>query len=306
MDKGLLNRVNVREEIEEFRWDNARWSEDKLIAGSPFRDDNSPSFYVWLDGDEKGYFGDSGAYDAQYARGGFVKLLAYLRGESQEYTIDYLMDKYGDGKIRRLDDITIPTLVLPKEDRRIWIPDSVLDLMDSDFSYLESRGISEEVQRMFGVKYDAGHNSIAMPWRYADGSVGAIKYRNVAEKKFYYQAGGYPIHRMIYGLDLVYSQEIRKIYITEAEIDAMSLWELGKPAVALGHGTLNEKQAELLLKSPAEEFVIASDSDAVGDKIARQAKELLGGFCAVSRLNLGIYHDANQYLVSKRKISRNA
>lgn len=303
MDKDLIKRVNVREEIEEFRWDNARWSDDKLIAGSPFREDNSPSFYVWLDGADKGYFGDSGAYDDYYARGGLIKLLAYLRGESQAETIDYLLEKYGDGRIRKLDDIKIPTLILPVADRRIWIPDSVLNLMDSDYSYLESRGISEKVQQDFGIRYDAGHNSIAMPWRYADGSVGAIKYRNTAEKKFYYQAGGYPIHRMIFGLDLVYSQEINKVYITEAEIDAMSLWQLGKPAVALGHGTLNDKQAELLLKSPASEFVVASDADEVGEKIARQAKALLGQFCPVSRLNLGSYHDANDYLMKSKKLS---
>lgn len=302
MDKDLIRRVNVREEIEEFRWDNARWSDTKLIAASPFREDRSPSFYVWLDGEEKGYFGDSGAYDDYYARGGLIKLLAFLRGESPETTIDYLLEKYGDGKIRRLDDIKIPTLILPKEDRRIWIPGSVLNLMDSDYSYLEGRGISEEVQRIFGIKYDAGHDSVAMPWRYADGSVGAIKYRNTQEKKFYYQAGGYPIHRMVYGLDLVYEQEIRKVYITEAEIDAMSLWELGKPAVALGHGTLNDKQAELLLKSPASEFVVAADMDAVGEKITKQAKSLLGGFCMVSRLNLGKYHDANEYLKTKKKL----
>src|SRR5690606_40301738 len=50
----------------------------------------------------EGAWGDSGA-SGEYEKGGFVSLLSFLRNETEEETIEYLVSKYGtqgsDGKI---------------------------------------------------------------------------------------------------------------------------------------------------------------------------------------------------------------
>ena len=86
--------VDIREELDQFEWYSAKWTDDKLIASSPFRDDTAPSFYIDLEGEYAGIFGDSGAYDSYYESGTLPKLLAYLRNESYEDAVDYLLSKY--------------------------------------------------------------------------------------------------------------------------------------------------------------------------------------------------------------------
>jgi len=72
--------VDVQAELEQFEWDKARWTGEKLIACSPFRSDNHPSFYCWLVETEKaptGAWGDSGG-SGEYEKGGFISLLFIL------------------------------------------------------------------------------------------------------------------------------------------------------------------------------------------------------------------------------------
>lgn len=51
--------IDIKTELEEFDFRNARWSDDKLIACSPFRQDSTPSFFVTLSGEYSGVRGDS-------------------------------------------------------------------------------------------------------------------------------------------------------------------------------------------------------------------------------------------------------
>lgn len=295
----LIDRIDVWDELQDYPWRQANLSDDKLIACSPFRDDHQPSFYVWLRGEHKGTFGDSGSYD-DYAKGGFYKLLAFLREESISETIDYLREKYGDGVFRKLDDIKIPEITVAPRKARKQIPDMLLDTLEENYDYLEGRGISAETQRLFGIKYDPRHNSVAFPWRYVDGVLGNIKYRNIDEKQFYYAKDGQPVNSMVFGLTLVYDIGARKVAITEAETDAMTLWESGQPAIALGHGSITPKQVELITKSPIEYLVIATDDDPVGNKLAARLYETFKDVMTVTRRKFGGHKDANAWWVASK------
>src|SRR5690625_4272080 len=93
--RGHSVQIDIADELSAYHFDNARWTADKLIASSPFRDDRAPSFFVNLSGELAGAWGDSGALDYEYASGNFVKLIALLRGISYEESADYLIEKYG-------------------------------------------------------------------------------------------------------------------------------------------------------------------------------------------------------------------
>jgi hypothetical protein len=311
-------RIDVRAELEAFPWKRATWTPDKLIAASPFRYDSTPSFYVWLrdnpvTGARAGDWGDYGAADPEYRRGGFVKLLAFLRNETEEETSEYLRWKYGYGGVVTVDpdelalDLSV-TLRPPAEPYRP-LDVRILDEYTAPHLYLSSRGISDEVQQMFRTGYSPRHRAATIPWFNADGTLGNVKYRRVAEKTFFYLAlcekcrsdvvkrlerryrcvscghtmeqpiTGRPIREMIYGLHLVYARNIRRAVLVEAEIDAMYLWTAGIPAVAIGGSAFSDEKAELLRKSPIEELRVATDNDKAGANLKAQVIEKMAGYC---------------------------
>jgi hypothetical protein len=68
---GVAVDVDIREELEQYEWDRPTWHADRLTAASPFRDDRTPSFYVYYEDTataKAGYFGDSGTGE----RGGLL------------------------------------------------------------------------------------------------------------------------------------------------------------------------------------------------------------------------------------------
>ncbi len=292
-------KIDIRAELSEFPWRNADWGADKLTAASPFRYDTHPSFYVYLADTptaNAGSWGDSGATDSQFARGGIVSLLSFLRQETTEETLEYLRYKYGGNYAVDTDALTLDlsnTLRLERNRRALNV--DILREYDRHHPYLESRGISPEVQRMMGVGYCNRSRAITIPWFLPDGTLGTVKFRRAAEKTFWYVKGGRPIREMIYGMNVIYRDKVRRAVIVEAEIDAMYIMMTGEYAVASGGSAFNEEKAEIIRRSPLEEIVIMADHDAAGQKFKRKVIELLAPYVRVRVAGYPIrYKDPNE------------
>jgi len=282
--------VDIRTELSAFDWTRPRWTHDKLIAASPFRYDNTPSFFCSLEGDYAGGWSDSGAYDADYASGGLTKLLAFLRNETYEETEDYLIDTYGitEGKRQRL---IVPTLKL----RKSFVPldETIIEVMTSP--YLTKRGISAEVQARVGVGKSKHARFVAIPWRLPDGRLANVKYRATRGKTFFYEKGAYPIRKSVWGADLVNNGG--PCVICEAEIDAMSWLTAGVQAMAIGGVSFNRKQAEIVKMINTDYFVIAGDNDKAGQRFNEGVVQALKGErLAVLTYADDRYKDANDIL----------
>ena len=293
---GVEYEIDVEAELSEFEWTRARWTEDKLIAASPFRYDRKPSFFVRLQPYGRypaGTWADSGAYDEEWRSGNFVKLLAFLRNETYEETADYLITKYGvyaDGEIK----LVKPAIKIKRDRQTLNL---CIDPVVTE--YLSRRGISAEVQRMFGVGYDEKADAVMLPWRLADGRLANVKYRKTRGKAFWFERNGWPIRELVYGIDLIYAQDIRKAAIVEGEIDAMSFWTAGIPAIAVGGTAFSRVKRDVILRSPIEELVIATDADKPGERLARELEREFSGrlrLGKVSLAELGV-KDANEALV---------
>ncbi|MBU8715439.1 toprim domain-containing protein [Brevibacillus parabrevis] len=296
--------VDVRAELTTFLWTRATWTEDKLIAASPFRYDSHPSFMVWLrdnpaTGARAGDWVDSGASDPEYQRGGIVKLLAFLRNETEDEAREYLRWKYGFGGETTVapDELTLDLSGVLRPPAEPYKPLDVrmLDEYAASHPYLSTRGISVDVQRMFRTGYSPRHRAVTIPWFNADGTLGNVKYRKVAEKTFWYAKGGRPIREMVFGLDHVYARNVRRAVLVEAEIDAMWLWTCGIPAVAVGGSAFSEVKAEFLRKSPIEELRVATDNDEAGAKLKAQVFEKMAGYCELYDVEIPKeYKDVNE------------
>lgn len=258
--------VDVRAELELFPWLNATWTDTRLIAANPMYYDRKPAFYVILDesSDAYGCWGDSGADEPEFQRGGFIKLLAFLRNETYEETSDYLAAKYGEAP-SETEEITLKLPRLTTDKQRITrINTAKLDAYKFRHPYLARRGISEAAQRLMRVGYDRIRQAVTLPWFNPDGSLGNVKYRRVDSKSFWYEKGARPIREMLYGLDVMYAQRIKRAAIVEAEIDALTFMSAGIPAIATGGSAFTAEKRDLILRSPIETLLIVRDNDTAG------------------------------------------
>ncbi|AZU61023.1 toprim domain-containing protein [Neobacillus mesonae] len=268
--------VDIRAELERYNWTRPRWSGDKLIAASPFRYDQTPSFFVRLEpyGDyPAGTWSDSGAYDEEWRSGNFVKLLAFLRQETYEETEEYLLGEYGWQYASGDDNVKLFNLSLRVQRNRQPLNQNVLTDYVENYEYLKSRGISERVQRQMGVLYCPQQRAAVIPWRLANKRLANVKFRTVYGKIFWYYKGAQPIRELVYGLEFAQPTTV----ICEAEVDAMSWMEAGYAAIAVGGASFGEAKRDLILRTPIEELIIATDNDKAGGKLRAEIEAAMRG-----------------------------
>lgn len=285
--------IDIETELREFDWHKPRWTSDKLQAASPFRTESTPSFFVNLDGEYAGTWADLGAFDSDWASGNFVKLLAFLRQETYEETEEYLLETYGIPDSRERLILRLPTLKLPEPIE--YLPE---DLVTAAISpYLERRGIGGEAQEAYGIGYGRQKGFTALPWRTADGLLANVMYRSTRGKLFYYERGGWPRRRLLYGIDVVKRLNGRRAALCEAPIDALSWYEAtGGNIVGLAAGgvTLSTEQADLIKRSSIEELIIGGDNDEAGAKFNEMVEQKLRGHVKLLRVDYGNHKDANE------------
>lgn len=289
--------VDIRSELDAFEWHRAKWSQDKLIAASPFRYDRSPSFFVRLEpyGDyPAGTWSDSGAYDDEYKSGNFIKLLTFLRNETYEEVSEYLLSKYAEISENRYERLILPDLRV--NTGKSTLKRDIIEVRKSP--YLSKRGISEEVQLEARVGKSRYNGFVAIPWHDVNGELANVKYRATRGKAFFYERGGRPIRELVFGVDL-YKRYNGDIILCEAEIDALSWRTAGIAAVAIGGVAFTHWHADILRRLPCDRIIVAGDNDLAG---ARFNAQVVSAMKADKRLAVlewrGIAEkDANDILV---------
>lgn len=326
-----ISTIDIRAELESFPWVRPRWEADKLIAASPFRYDSAPSFYVYLDdnpttGARAGDWGDSGAIDPEWERGGVVKLLSFLRDETPTETIEYLRARYSP------DDNDDTPLTGPRlaDDRPEYKPldATILDRYNGRSTYLTQRGISESVQRLMRVGYAQDRRAVTIPWFNANGTLGTVLYRRADSKVFWYiricpscrsdrmfregalyncgacghvtasPIDGRALREMIYGIDVVYSRNVKRAVIVEAPIDALTIMSAGVCGIATGGTAFGRAKRDLIVRSTLKEVIIIRDNDVAGREWQRKVVTELREHLDVKISNVPrIYKDVNEMAV---------
>ncbi|MDH5159873.1 toprim domain-containing protein [Heyndrickxia oleronia] len=292
--RGQTVDVDIEGELRNFDWGSrARWTTDKLVAASPYRYDSTPSFFVNLDGELAGTWGDSGYYDEDWKSGGFVKLLAFLRQETYEETEDYLLGEYGWSSDMETLTIKPPRLRIKQPFRPL--AESLVTTSHS--RYLEARGIGSRVQELYGVGYGRQRGFTAIPWRTASGQLANVKYRATRGKVFFYEKGAHPIRRLVWGIDVADRLQARTAALCEAEIDGMSWTEATAGDIvglAAGGVTFTDEQADIIKRSSIERLVLAGDNDKAGRKFNEVVAAKLAGHVELMQADYGEFKDANE------------
>jgi DNA primase len=284
--------VDFESELRNFDWVRTRWKDNKLIACSPFRDETHPSFAVTYD--KGGIWVDSGG-EGEWRSGTFIKLLSWLRNETWEETEKYLLEKYFIVGFKDTEDLELSfdgweVEKTTKEE----IPLSVLDQFKFTHSYLEKqRGIEEIYQRALKIGYDPQKRAISIPIFDKRGTLVNIKFRSIHSKIFWYYNNN-PVREHLYLLDLAIKKKAKRVYLVESEIDAITLFKNGFPAIAVMGGSLTRKQKRLIIDAGIETLVLATDNDKQGRRLAKSIHEQLGGLLVIEEMGFPEkYKDVN-------------
>jgi twinkle protein len=157
--------------------------------------------------------------------------------------------------------------VYSKPERKVPVEQQTV----SSVSYEGIRGLKPEVAELYGIQLqlDAQGKPVRYAFKYKDN----VKYRGYSEKKFWVKERGRAI------LDLfgppVNAGSSKRIYITEGEFDAASLFQtLGMtyPVLALPSASINEAflKKNMPFLSTFQEVVYAGELDEAGKKAAER------------------------------------
>lgn len=148
--------------------------------------------------------------------------------------------------------------------------------------YLHKRKLANWVLEAYKIGFDPEDATILFPVRGLDGRVVFYKGRSITGKRFY-NAKDIDKSSVVFGLWELCNGSFSRgvptakdhIWITESEIDALSLISYGELAVAIMGSHISEEQCKDLERSPFRRFVLATDNDEAGRKGAIQIKKLL-------------------------------
>lgn len=148
--------------------------------------------------------------------------------------------------------------------------------------YLHRRKIANWVLEAYKLGFDPEDNTVLFPVRGLDGKVVFYKGRSIVGKHFY-NAKEIDKSSVVFGLWEILNGHFEQgiatadslIWITESEIDALSLISYGEFAIAIMGSHISEEQGKELEKTPFRRYVLATDNDEAGRKGASQIKRLL-------------------------------
>lgn len=197
--------------------------------------------------------------------------------------------RYGGGEVIRVT--AKPAQAFPYKERA-GRPDS----------YFTGRGLSDEIVQRFGLMVENGYAVLPV---FVDGVCRSVCRRGIdpaVEPRYQNSRGAMPL----WNSAAMERAAGKALFVTEGIFDALSLEELGFPAVALcgaaNTGKLVQKIDEYVPVAWPEKMILAGDSDAAGQGMNGKLREQLtarGIACAVLALPEGC-KDVNEALVKNR------
>lgn len=161
--------------------------------------------------------------------------------------------------------------------------------------WLAGRGIEDRTIAAFkvGEQLQGGKAYAVFPYL-RDGELVNVKYRNPDEKRDMRQEGG--AEPCLFGWHLI-EPKARQVAICEGEIDAMTLWQVGIPALSVNAGAGNHQwiESDWQRLERFSDILIAFDADEAGQKGAAEVIRRLG-VARCRKLTLPA-KDANDWLM---------
>lgn len=192
------------------------------------------------------------------ASGTLIDLVAHCFNTDIIVAGEWLTERFADTYL--IKETILPEITLNNEKIEV-LDESVLDEYAYYHPYMFKRGLNEEIIRKFKIGSTPDGKYITFPfWDEHDRLLGVFK-RSTEGKQFIIPKN---IKKPIYLLNFIIKGHITTVYVVESQINALTCWKWGYPAVAL-IGTGSKEQYEILKKSGIRHFILCFDGDVAGD-----------------------------------------
>ena len=183
---------------------------------------------------------------------------------------EWLKERYGTTLISSVEYLPEITLHNKKEEKT-FLDESILTQYDYYHPYMWHRKLSKEVVDMFRVGYDKNRDAITFPVYDEKHRLVMVTARSVNTKMFFIPAD---VEKPVYLLDYILQNNITNVIVTEGQLDALTAWSYGYPAVAT-MGCPSEKHIQLLNNSGIRVIIAMFDNDVAGQNFTRRLRKYL-------------------------------
>ena len=221
-----------------------------------------PSCQVFADPDDKyTMYGTVHCFTCGYARSLPQFIADCFDEEDEEFGNEWLLNRCETAFISEID--YLPPIELQK--KKIvnpvkYMDEAILSKFEYYHDYMWYRKLTKDIVDTFEVGYDPLTEMVTFPVRDDKGGLLFITKRSVNTKFFQIPEG---VDKPVYLLYYIKKHNIKHVAIAESQINALYLWSLGIPAVAL-FGTGSSEQYELLNKSGITSYSTFFDGDKAG------------------------------------------
>lgn len=211
-------------------------------------------------------------------------VVGYCFGKNDDFGKQWLVDNFSDIIVDYHE--YLPEINLSKScDQQKYLDESILDKYRYIHPYMKKRKLDESIIKQFSVGYDFETNSLVFPLWDIKNRLTAITRRSVSGKQFQLESSK---NKDVYLLNFIENWNITTVYVVESQINALTLWGWGYPAIAL-LGTGSTYQYNILKKSGIRSYILCFDGDEAGDH---------GKIRFINAFN-------NDVLISSKQIPRN-
>jgi len=256
--------------------------------------ENRPSCHIFSRRDDSSiYYGTCHCFTCG-KKAPLYTLVGYCLGGDDELGKEWLAERFGD-YFYQTEEL-LPEIVIDKPTKE-YLDNSILSAFNYYHPYLQQRGLSKEVCQYFQVGYDKDNDCITFPvWDENNHLVGITR-RSVQSKKFILEGNA---DKPVYLLNYLKNMNITLAYVVESQINCLTLWQWGYPAVAL-FGTGSKKQYDILKRSGIRSYVLCFDGDDAGRKGAKRFIDNIGSDVFVSVIKLPEGKDVNDLTIEEFK-----
>ena len=215
-----------------------------------------PSCYIYNKTDGDCEYGTVHCFTCGYTAS-LSKMISDVLDISFEESNQWLVDNFGNTFITKIDFDTDISL---KQEKQKYMDESILDKYDYYHPYMWKRKLTKEVVDQFRVGYDKELQAITFPVWDINNHLITVTKRSVNTKRFYIDKD---IEKPVYLLNFIKAYNITNVYVCESQINCLTCWSYGYPAVAL-IGTGSKYQYDVLNKSGIRVFNLLFDGDEAG------------------------------------------
>jgi DNA primase len=225
--------------------------------------ENSPSCNIYIGDSDKVTWGTAHCFACSF-NGQLFDFISESCDKSVEWSKRWLKTYFTESIIdkEKLNIDQAISIIKNKIKKEHFIDNSYLDKFQNWHPYLSKRKISREICEKFEVRYDPKSECVIFPVRDIRGNLKFFTRRSVNSKKFIIDKN---IDKDIYLLYNVLKDKIKEVYVVESQINALTLWSWGYPAIAL-LGTGTQYQYDILNKCNILSYKLCFDGDEAGYK----------------------------------------